>query len=416
MAFVLCGDDLSVTPGSLGLVVCENPAKSPGRSAAMKSAALDVEPAKLHNNHNVYILGAGFSRFSGLPLIGDFMMKMRDALEYHANLGHKRECGAIEAVLSFRLKSSSAAYRVQIDLENIEELFSLASASPSPMEESIKLAIAATLDYSINTSKRPLAKFRATQTCMTARPNWQWDYMSQPDGMWTVPAYEYIVRALLGVWRDDLPGGENSFITFNYDTILEETLEALGVGYWLGFDGLGKDRRTRGASVFKLHGSVNWAIPKGARTKIEVRKDYRSVVDEGLTPQIIPPTWKKDSRGAFDDIWNHSLQALSDATRVVVIGFSIPPTDQHFKYLLAAGLQENYSLREIVFINPADGMGLVQERCETLFANQKHNAAKLRFVNLKVEDFVGQGTDLSHVWSISRPIPDLQGLQYASLP
>lgn len=366
---------------------------------------------KLHNNHNVYILGAGFSRLRGLPLIGDFMMKMRDALEYHANLGHKRECDAIEAVLSFRLKSSSAAYRVQVDLESIEELFSLASASPSPMEESIKLAIAATLDYSINTSKVPLAKFRATQTCMTAKPNWHWDYLN--DGAWTAPAYEYIVRALLGEWMGDSDGSENSFITFNYDTILEETLDALGIGYWLGFDGLGKERRTSRANVFKLHGSVNWAIPKGARTKIEVSKDYRSIVDEGLTPQIIPPTWKKDSRGAFDDIWNHSLQALSDATRVVVIGFSIPPTDQHFKYLLAAGLQENYSLREIVFINPAEGMGLVQERCETLFANQKHNAAKLRFVSSTVEQFTGQGTYPGNVWSVSRVIPaSIQMLQF----
>ena len=98
---------------------------------------------KLHNTHNVYVLGAGFSRLRGLPLIGECMMKMRDALEYHASLSHQRECAAIEAVLSFRLNASSAAYRVQIDLENIEELFSLASASPSPMEDSIKLAIAA---------------------------------------------------------------------------------------------------------------------------------------------------------------------------------------------------------------------------------------------------------------------------------
>jgi len=35
----------------------------------------------------------------------------------------------------------------------------------------------------------------------------------------------------------------------------------------------------------------------------------------------------------------------------VIIGFSIPPTDIHFKYLLAAGLQENISLRKIYCVN-----------------------------------------------------------------
>jgi len=45
------------------------------------------------------------------------------------------------------------------------------------------------------------------------------------------------------------------------------------------------------------------------------------------------------------------VQALKEATRIIIIGFSIPPTDIHFKYLMAAGLQENISLRQIFCIN-----------------------------------------------------------------
>lgn len=373
-------------------------------------------PGNLHNNHNVYVLGAGFSRLRGLPLISDFMTKMRDALEHHARLGHKRECDAISAVLNFRLKASSAAYRVQVDLENIEELFSLASASPSPMEESIKLAIAATLDYSLNENKSPQASFRGDEGGIKALNGWSWspEVIFPAGGEWTAPAYQYIVRALLGEWTATTCKNENTFITFNYDTLLEDSLSALGFECWMGFDSNKKESSANRVGVFKLHGSVNWAMPKGARTKIEVMPNYRSVVDGGLTPQIIPPTWKKDSRGAFDDIWKHSLGALSDATRVVVIGFSIPPTDLHFKYLLAAGLQDNYSLREIVFVNPLDGMPLVKERCEALFANQEHNAAKVRFISSTVESFTGQGTQSDFVSSISRPIPEIvQSLQFS---
>jgi hypothetical protein len=165
--------------------------------------------------------------------------------------------------------------------------------------------------------------------------------------------------------------------------------------------------------VLKLHGSVNWAVPKKARTRFKVHSSYREVVQRQLVPQIIPPTWKKDSKGAFDEIWSSALRSLSAATRVVIVGFSIPPTDLHFKYLLAAGLRENYSLREIVFVNPSPGLEEVQRRSEGLFANQAHNAAKVRFVDATIEQFVGQGWDKKFVWSIGRSLPgSIQHLQF----
>ncbi|WP_421955786.1 SIR2 family protein [Polaromonas sp.] len=371
---------------------------------------------QLHNNHNVYILGAGFSRLRGLPLIEDFMLKMRDALQYHSQQNRPKECAAIKAVLEFRLNASAAAYRLQIDLENIEDLFSLASASPGQLEESIKLAIAATLDYCLEIAPMPSASFAASPNELQPLSGWTSSPNSFTPGApnWTVPAYEFIVRALMGNWQTQSPTTENTFITFNYDTLMEDSLKALGVSYSLGFDPGGKDPKQTDVRLLKLHGSVNWVVAKGSRTKVTVMENYRSVVNAGLVPQIIPPTWKKDSRGAFEAIWGQSIAALADATRVVVLGFSIPPTDLHFKYLLAAGLRENYSLREIVFVNPDPGMTLVQERCESLFANRQHNAAKLRFVDMRSESFVGQGTDSSHVWSISRPVPQsFQYLQYS---
>ncbi len=344
----------------------------------------------------------------GLPLISDFMTQMRDALEFHVSENRNRECEAIEAVLDFRLRASSAAYRVKIDLENIEELFSLASASPNPMEEAIRLAIAATLDYSLHKNKSLDATFAASRDAFANNINWQFDtsgYIA-PQGIWRAPGYEYIVNAMLGTNPQGSGGVENTFITFNYDTILEDSLASMSIPYSLGFEHKGAKKNTEGTRVLKLHGSMNWAVPKGSRTTIQVFENYRTVVLEGLSPHLVPPTWKKDSRGAFDAIWSESLKALSNATRVVIIGFSIPPTDLHFKYLLAAGLQNNYSLREIVFVNPGEGLSLVKNRCKDLFANHEHNAAKVRFVDSTIEAFTGQGTDSSHISSISRPVPE----------
>ncbi len=48
----------------------------------------------------------------------------------------------------------------------------------------------------------------------------------------------------------------------------------------------------------------------------------------------------------------------------MVIGFSIPDNDVHFKYLLAAGLADNVSLRSVWFV---DESRIVQERADSLF-------------------------------------------------
>src|SRR5882672_7813554 len=84
---------------------------------------------KARNDHNVYILGAGFAVEAGLPVIFDFMNRMRDAAAWLAEQGGRdKEVDAIEEVLDFRLRAAGAAYRTPIDVENVEELFSLASA------------------------------------------------------------------------------------------------------------------------------------------------------------------------------------------------------------------------------------------------------------------------------------------------
>jgi hypothetical protein len=72
-------------------------------------------------------------------------------------------------------------------------------------------------------------------------------------------------------------------------------------------------------------------------------------------------------------VWDAAVRALRTATRIVILGYSIPPIDAHFKYLLAAGLQENISLRKIFFVNPAlDG----EHEAERL--NQGGGAEQLR--------------------------------------
>jgi hypothetical protein len=111
--------------------------------------------SKVYNDRNVYILGAGFSAEAGLPVIKDFMNRMRDAGAWLTEQKEReREVKAIERVLAFRLRAAAAAYRIPVDIENVEELFSLASASAGDrLGEDLALAIAATLDFCRSTAK-----------------------------------------------------------------------------------------------------------------------------------------------------------------------------------------------------------------------------------------------------------------------
>ena len=50
----------------------------------------DNQLTKAYNDQNVYILGAGFSAEAGLPLIKDFMNRMRDAAAWASNRLRRR--------------------------------------------------------------------------------------------------------------------------------------------------------------------------------------------------------------------------------------------------------------------------------------------------------------------------------------
>jgi len=77
------------------------------------------------------------------------------------------------------------------------------------------------------------------------------------------------------------------------------------------------------------------------------------------------------------------VEALTNATRIVIIGFSIPPTDIHFKYLLAAGLQENISLRKIYCFNPEPE---VEDNLFTILRDDLKDQRRFEFHQLYLED------------------------------
>lgn len=317
---------------------------------------------KTYINHNVYILGAGFCADAGLPLINNFLYEMRACIDWLIDQPERKsEFEAIRDVFKFRKDAASAALRVNLNIENIEDLFSLAAASGQyPLSQSVSTAIAATLDYSRSTT--PARNVNAMVDDEFPKPSgWK---MHDPDvrsNHYSIPLYDIYAGLLSGVLCEPERNMRNTIITFNYDTILEKAFANLGVpfDYRLGKGAVNSSKVQALAegndiipiNLLKLHGSVNWAGPsKGG--EITVFDDYSDNLKEGRSAFLIPPTWRKDFTGAMGNIWDNAVNALSEATRIIFMGFSMPPTDIHIKYLLAAGLQNNISLRNLFFFNP----------------------------------------------------------------
>jgi hypothetical protein len=330
---------------------------------------------KVHPNHNVYILGAGFSMDAGLPLISNFLNRMRDSFDWLIEEDWQEEIRAVERVFNFRLQAAGAAYRTIVDVENIEDLFSLASATESDLDtnlitvEDISTAIASTLEFTQATaSHMPTCELITLNKPVNSYPgNWTNVRGSIHDkAEITVPLYHVYAGILSGKYCNS-GKQRNAVITLNYDTLLEDALYDQGIKFNYGitssehkevsFDSSAKcvadDIGDSDAlPVLKLHGSVNWGGVRDKEESLNVFGNYADVRRAKSFPVLIPPTWRKVFGGALTQVWGHARHAISQATRIIIIGFSIPPTDNHFKYLLAAGLRDNISLKQVYFINP----------------------------------------------------------------
>ncbi len=302
------------------------------------------------NNTNVYILGAGFGVEAGLPTVADFLNQMRDSADWLDQEGREKELAAVQAVLEFRHSAAAAGYRINVDLDNIEDLFSLAAALPEQaVSEDVQAAIGATLNYSQLHSRPADARMRVSPAKGWSIPS-AWSAaarrVSSANGGDDVECsvYDYYASVLSGRASNVEGMDRNVVITFNYDLLLEEALDRLGIPYTYGlgnenvtYDDSSHTAPESGAAallIIKLHGSLNWGP---ANQSIGVFGSYEQAIASCGRPYVIPPTWEKGVTGPTRTVWKRALEALTNATRLIVAGFSFRSTDAHFKYLLASG-------------------------------------------------------------------------------
>jgi hypothetical protein len=204
----------------------------------------------------------------------------------------------------------------------------------------------------------------------------------------------------------------NTVITFNYDTVLEAGFDLIGQRYDCQLDPSRSTQESAATPLLKIHGSINWSRPLGAPEDAPLveRADYAAVRRCGDEVAILPPTWRKTFGGSLGRMWDAAVGAVSSATRLIVVGFSLPATDTHFKYLLAAGLRDNISLRKVIFVNPAAEEALFQARIRSVFRPELFHRHVIEPCPLTAAEFF---IDRGCLAQINRPL--LSGIDHLGL-
>jgi hypothetical protein len=91
--------------------------------------------------------------------------------------------------------------------------------------------------------------------------------------------------------------------------------------------------------LFKLHGSFNWQPAADGKIKVLPIPALGDIPPTLPSDLFVWPTWLRAKfDGVLDKLKNQALEHLKLASKIVIIGYSLPDTDIHIRYLLAQAL------------------------------------------------------------------------------
>jgi hypothetical protein len=325
-------------------------------------------------SETVFILGAGASKGAGAPVMKDFL----DEAERIHRSSHRSDA---DFTLVFQALAAlqQAHSKSTIDLENVEEVF-------AAFEMAKLLGQLGTL------STEQIAQLPRAMRKVIEKTIEETILFPVSDGRIHPPAgYASLLRTLreatVGSSRnrphDFLLRRPNSFsiISFNYDLALDYGLYSSGIhaSYCLG-----EETHPEGMALLKLHGSLNWVRCLGCQKIIgipldkyfqnrhffledakSIRIPFSTVFPQyehcpGSTvegPFVVPPTWNKTQyHEALESVWKAASVQLCDAQNIFICGYSLPQTDQFFRYLYALGTIGTTRIQKFWVFNPDPGV------------------------------------------------------------
>lgn len=344
----------------------------------------------------VFLLGAGFSAYAGLPLMSDFLRTAKDLLQ-DPNSGIEPSCldRFRRILVEYRQTVEVARTRISVNLDNLEDLFGLVDLH-AQLDKKVE-ELRSDLIYVI--ARTLLAKQReVSKTLIDARVS----FFSAGDPRnerLESTVYDFFAKVICTrsvALKEEAEGRiQNAVITLNYDTVLDDSLVRFGVkpDYGLPHSTDCRECHRTGSSikVLKLHGSINWQTC-GREHFLVVDRPLEHLgrrcpdCDAPTLPVLVPPTWNKRVSNPLGSVWREAVRVLTNAQRIVIIGYSFPELDRYVRYLLALGLANNFDLDGIVWCNLDDQ---AKKRFASLCAEPLHD--RLSAGSGQFEFFVNQG-------------------------
>lgn len=298
----------------------------------------------------VYIFGAGASADDGAPVMSNFLDTADDlrrgGMVHEHEPDFDRVFEAIDELQGVFAKSF-------IDTRNIESVFTAlemakvigrirdpkTDAEFDQLIRSLVLMIARTLE-------------RKTVLAQTSHQN-------------RMPYYQAFVTSLKNGELKD-----SAVITFNYDCGLDYAFRVaqVNVDYWLPIPP-SATRNPFAFDLLKLHGSINWFQKDGEDIQVVTNQAAANFMTSdgtasyltaaggdartrGASPVIVPPS---QSKGHYHDrlstVWKRAVHHLQEAENIVVVGYSLPVTDEFFRNLFALGTMSKARLRRVFVFN-----------------------------------------------------------------
>jgi hypothetical protein len=276
----------------------------------------------------VWVLGSGFSQALGGPLLKDLLSKsaQEDTKEIFNGLPDRT---AVYSLYNTHIKTR---------WEHAEQFLEFVDLATSP--ESAKHNILRTMLTSLGLTQTP-ERMRDLATLSIAAE---------------VSTYTRGVDLRAEAWAPYVRWargrkGNDSVITFNYDTVLECLGEAkdpsvphLAKGtVFHPFDNADNEFGRKECVIYKLHGSADWAWNDTSKGSMERENIDHFTLNDGYRPLIAMPgaTKKRLCDSHLEPIWDAAMGALRKAGVVVFLGYRFPPSDSFARTSLVAALQQN---------------------------------------------------------------------------
>lgn len=299
----------------------------------------------------VYILGSGFSAPLGLPVMANFIEKSKDLFQ-----NNSEKFSGFSKIYEELEKLHKIRYFLKFDIDNIEDILSFLE-----------------MEASLTGDKEIYNDFQSYLKAVVESHTPQIHSFSEGldfagDGIKVFPDrfslnYSYIYALILTAARFAISGSNKptdskqkqknlikeydySFITLNYDRVIENLIEFHNKSFAAGETGKIsvnpiKSENNHFIRYAKLHGS--------------------------LETQIIPPTWNKSNNASALEHWNLAYQLLSEANHIRILGFSMPVSDSYIKYLIGTSIRKAFNLKSIEVIT-LDQDGSTKKRYQEMFS------------------------------------------------